>query len=516
MKKKDTRKIWITCGALIVVLVCGAVIVGLGGWAAFGGAFSGGSTPTVTNTLLPVNTPTFTLEPTITLTPTMTVNPIPFNAVVQIVAMYYNEYNQLVPGWTGSGSIISPDGLILTNAHVVLSDRFFQVEAIGIAITDHEDQPPVLRYYADVLQYDEDLDIAVIKISTDLNGNPVDTASLNLPFIPLGNADDLSLGDSITILGYPGIGGETITLTRGEVSGFTSEPGRGNRAFIKTNATIAGGNSGGMAADSEGYLIGIPTQLGYGGDSDFVDCRWLADTNNDGVINELDNCVPTGGFINALRPINLALPLIEAAQAGVISSTPEAVPTIQVEVPNAGPVLYEDDFSTVKGDWAFSGDAGSISYVNNQLQVEILQSGYLMWGTAGENLDNVVIEVNVNLQQAAGDGDFGIVCHYQDQDNFYALEVSEHGYFAIWKISNGEFYGLIDWRLSSQLADATSMQITATCTDEVLALSVNGEWLAEVRDNEFTSGDVGVVAGTWQNAPLIVNFDNFVVREAQQ
>ena len=63
---------------------------------------------------------------------------------------------------------------------------------------------------------------------------------------PLGDSDALHLGDDILILGYPGIGGETITLTRGEVSGFhLCKRGYGNRAFIKTSATIAGGNSGG-------------------------------------------------------------------------------------------------------------------------------------------------------------------------------------------------------------------------------------------------------------------------------
>ena len=78
----------------------------------------------------------------------------------------------------------------------------------------------------------------------------------------------------------------------------------------------AGGNSGGLASTPGGEIIGVPTQLGYGGEDQYVDCRVLADTNRDGYVDEYDNCVPTGGFINALRPINLAMPLIEAAQRG--------------------------------------------------------------------------------------------------------------------------------------------------------------------------------------------------------
>jgi S1-C subfamily serine protease len=150
----------------------------------------------------------------------------------------------------------------------------------------------------------------------------VNYAALNLPVVPLGDSDALAIGDDLIILGYPGIGGATITLTSGKVAGFTAQGGLGDRAFIKTSATIAGGNSGGLAANTAGELVGIPTQLGYGGDDQFVDCRVLVDTNGDGRVDERDDCVPTGGFINALRPVNLALPLIERAKAGQINISP--------------------------------------------------------------------------------------------------------------------------------------------------------------------------------------------------
>jgi hypothetical protein len=135
--------------------------------------------------------------------------------------------------------------------------------------------------------------------------------------MPLGNSDTVQLGDPLTILGYPQIGGETITLTYGEVGGFTSEKKFGDRAFIKTAANITGGTSGGLAMDHLGYMVGVPTQLGNGRAGDLLDCRVLVDTNGDGDIDERDQCVPVGGFINALRPINLALPLIEEAKSAL-------------------------------------------------------------------------------------------------------------------------------------------------------------------------------------------------------
>ncbi len=253
-------------------------------------------------------------------------------AVVQIVAAD-REGKNLTPKWTGSGTIVSPDGLILTNCHVAYpramwNDPEFDRDVLIVSLTIRSDQPPQPTYLAEVVQYDPQLDLAVIRVTHTLDGSPVNRASLNLPTVPLGDSDELEIGDPITIFGYPGIGGETITLTSGDVSGFTLERGVNGRAWIKTDATIAGGNSGGTAVDDSGLLIGVPTQGGAGSTDRIVDCRYIADTNGDGKIDENDTCVPMGGFINALRPVNLAKPLIEAAARGLgPQPTPSPQPT---------------------------------------------------------------------------------------------------------------------------------------------------------------------------------------------
>jgi serine protease Do len=185
---------------------------------------------------------------------------------------------------------------------------------LGWLVTGRTDQAPELACRAEIASADCDLDLAVIRIVADMNGNPV---NLNPTAIALGDSDRVEIGDHLRVLGYPGIGGETITFTEGAVSGFTSERSVEGRAWIRTDATIAGGNSGGMAVNMAGQLIGAPTRASAGEtEGDIVDCRPVVDTNRDGVIDDNDTCVPIGGFINGLRPVNLALPLIEAAESG--------------------------------------------------------------------------------------------------------------------------------------------------------------------------------------------------------
>jgi S1-C subfamily serine protease len=224
-------------------------------------------------------------------------------SVVQIFALDADDESV----WTGSGTIISPDGHILTNAHVV-DDRSGEYATLGVGLTAATDEPPVIEYEAEISAVDYALDLAVIQI--------LGVPNEEFPYIAVSDSDEVEIGDEIEILGYPGIGGETITFTRGVISGFTGERLVGSRAWIKTDATIAGGNSGGLAVDAQGRLIGVPTIVGSGSDSATTDCRLIQDTNDDGTIDESDDCVTVGGFINGVRPVNLARDLIDAALAG--------------------------------------------------------------------------------------------------------------------------------------------------------------------------------------------------------
>ncbi|HEX7039319.1 MAG TPA: trypsin-like peptidase domain-containing protein [Trueperaceae bacterium] len=181
-------------------------------------------------------------------------------AVVQIIP--YDEEAGTTVGWSGSGTIISPSGYVLTNYHVVgdLSlRRYYEWHAILVTDPAFTDQPPEHYFWARYVAGDPTYDLAVLKIVEWYDEEPIGD-DVVFPYVLVGDSNQLIPGDSITIVGYPGISGSTITFTAGLMSGWVGEDFEsGGKQWIKTDAKIAHGNSGGGAFDVNGYLIGVPT-----------------------------------------------------------------------------------------------------------------------------------------------------------------------------------------------------------------------------------------------------------------
>jgi serine protease Do len=178
-------------------------------------------------------------------------------AVVQVFPL---KDNGEPVGWSGSGTIISESGYILTNFHVVGDTETRQIyKNHAILFTEFPDQPPVYKYIAQIVATDPTYDLAVIKIGLDNKGNKI-PSNTRFTAMPVGNSNDLIPGDAITMVGYPGISGSTITFTQGLMSGWLGEDFEsGGKNWIKTDGKISHGNSGGAAFNERGELIGVPT-----------------------------------------------------------------------------------------------------------------------------------------------------------------------------------------------------------------------------------------------------------------
>lgn len=143
----------------------------------------------------------------------------------------------------GSGSIVTEDGYILTNSHVVNDG---DAGEINVLLSDNKTLP------AKLIWNDTTLDLAVIKVEAN-----------NLPAIDLGDSDDVKVGDKAVAIGNP-LGLELqSTVTSGIISGLNRTVSFQNGAqmdgLMQTDAAINSGNSGGALLNSKGELIGINT-----------------------------------------------------------------------------------------------------------------------------------------------------------------------------------------------------------------------------------------------------------------
>ncbi len=224
---------------------------------------------------------------------------------------------KLIITCVGSGTLVSRDGLILTNAHIVTPSATCPGDTVIVGLSIRADEPPVPTYLADITQADAGLDIALLRIARQIDGRLVDPAALALPFVELGDSTTVDLDETIAVFGYGGVGEDPVQIERGTVTGFAAEPSGGDKSWIKTGAAIRGTMSGGGAYNQNGQLIGIPTTAPIGLDSPSSTCTVLQDTNNDGLLNRADTCVAIGSFINSLRPSNFARPLLRAARLGL-------------------------------------------------------------------------------------------------------------------------------------------------------------------------------------------------------
>lgn len=149
----------------------------------------------------------------------------------------------------GTGEIISKDGKIVTNAHVVTysnANATTQFDTYTIRFSFEEQYRPV-----ELEKYDSNLDLAVLKLK--------DTSGLNLKPIKIGNSSNLQAGDTIYAVGNASNYG--IGIFQGTVSNpLINVVANGvTRAAIQCDLTIAAGNSGGALLNTKGELVGITT-----------------------------------------------------------------------------------------------------------------------------------------------------------------------------------------------------------------------------------------------------------------
>ncbi len=216
-------------------------------------------------------------------------------------------------------------------------------------------------------------------------------------------------------------------------------------------------------------------------------------------------------FLAILATMGLAILACSLTGGDSVSSTDA---NQSAEVPSD--VLFQDDFSDSSSGWDRVNEVEGITdYANGVYRILVSTENTDVWANPGLNFSDAIAEVEATKVGGPDDNDLGLICRYQDESNFYFFIISSDGFYGIARVLDGEqeLVGLDNMEYSEAINQGNSTNLLrAECVGETLTLFVNDQQVFQTTDTQFSSGDVGLIAGTFEVAGADIHFDNFVVR----
>jgi hypothetical protein len=125
-------------------------------------------------------------------------------------------------------------------------------------------------------------------------------------------------------------------------------------------------------------------------------------------------------------------------------------------------------------------------------------------------VSDVVVQMEVYRVGDVLENDMGLVCRYQDKDNLYSLSFGNDSYVTIYKKVDGTWTALFNEFVDADLS-ADYHKVAISCIGTELSIFIDEELMAKVNDSEFSAGDVGIISGSYEELPVVIEFDNFLV-----
>lgn len=183
---------------------------------------------------------------------------------------------------------------------------------------------------------------------------------------------------------------------------------------------------------------------------------------------------------------------------------------------DAGGALLYDDFSGEQDcGWALYNRGGAVVDISEGvLRISTSQPGQIWWTNPGRNFRDVIITVQARQVSGPNDNAYGVICRYQNTENFYIFLISGDGFYAIGKYQSGSnrityLSGNGEYQFSEIINQGVATnQIRASCIGNELSLAVNGLPLETVTDPTFVSGDIGLGVSTLEPGTAVVHFDD--------
>ncbi|KXK45703.1 MAG: hypothetical protein UZ10_BCD003001803 [Bacteroidetes bacterium OLB10] len=180
----------------------------------------------------------------------------------------------------------------------------------------------------------------------------------------------------------------------------------------------------------------------------------------------------------------------------------------------AGSVLFQDDFSNQTTGWdRLLVNEGIMDYDSGgyRILVNALQTNF--WSTPNKTFNDVRIEVDTGKLAGPDENRIGLLCRFNGKDYYFFIMTSD-GFYGVGLFKDGQatLLGQSEMLSSDNINKGLAINhLRADCAGQTLTFYVNGFQIAQAQDSTLTSGDVGMLAGTFSTAGVDIVFDNFVV-----
>lgn len=179
-------------------------------------------------------------------------------------------------------------------------------------------------------------------------------------------------------------------------------------------------------------------------------------------------------------------------------------------------ILFFDDFSDPNSGWDQVEETDySTYYYSNSYRIVINSDLSDSWANPGDqNFEDVVVEARATKNGGPDDNDFGLICRYQDTEHFYYGIIASDGYYGISKVTpeDTQLLGHETLEYSDLINPGFATNtIRFECVGSTLTLYANGQLLDRQSDSDYSSGNVGLIAGTYNTPGTDILFDDFSV-----
>ncbi len=174
---------------------------------------------------------------------------------------------------------------------------------------------------------------------------------------------------------------------------------------------------------------------------------------------------------------------------------------------------WVESFDTADA-WQFSSDpAADVSVTDGHLQIHILQPEQIAWASAGQNWRDFHLTVEATPLSGPDDNEYGVLVRMKDDANFYAFSVSGDGYVRVARYESGQWTLLgPDWTHNEAVHTGTETnRLEITTQGAQMTFAVNGVTVAQVTDGSLSHGDIGLYAGAFSEADVVVAFDSLTI-----